>query len=215
MDNLKLVLEYLKNENNFIENHYLITMGYSDNITYKLCLNSSHCSVSISLIPLDHQYRNYWLPTKYRKSNKIFFCEFKNKIYELDSTGVDINGISIEVPILPKEIEEYHYKKVKDKETKLKDKEIKKFENELDISALAGIITLEGVDNEMTIKDNSLFIHNFGNIYLRIRKEKDYYSISASTNNYTNNYNNGYVIIGYYDKQTVIEKVKGLKGLFL
>jgi hypothetical protein len=41
------------------------------------------------------------------------------------------------------------------------------------------------------------------------------YSISASTNNYTNNYNNGYVIIGYYDKQTVIEKVKGLKGLFL
>lgn len=141
-----------------------------------------------------------------KNSNSLYFLIFQNRYYALDHETKNINGKDYLIPLLPFSIYDLEKEKVKKIKDKQREEKIKKLEKELDISSISGKLLLEGVTSEITIKDQILFIHNFGEAFLRVSKSKEIYTLSISRGVNRKEY----MKIGEYSEEDLIKHISNL-----
>jgi len=143
---------------------------------------------------------------KLKNSNSLYFLLFQNRYYALDHETKNINGQDYLIPLLPFSIYDLEKEKVKKIKDKQREEKIKKLEKEFEISSISGKLLLEGVTSEITIKDQILFIHNFGEAFLRVSKSKEIYTLSISRGVNRKEY----MKIGEYSEEDLIKHISNL-----
>lgn len=182
------ITNHLNKNINLIKNNYgnqlvLDEFWYSSH--FKLNINSKHISATIVgvlfLSPKEQDEFRKGFFYKYRKGNALYYLNFKNKSYELETkTLKTMKGKEFRVPVIPQFLYDYEKEQETKEKEKLKNKKLEKYTKELSISSFSGKLLLEGVTSEVTIVNNVLFIHNFGESFLRVNEKDDKFILSVS-----------------------------------
>lgn len=188
----------------------ILVREYFNSHFSKIDIFGKYINFEMYYIPDDitSNYREYLISNisyKYKKTKKLFLLIYKNKTYELDHKIINKNPY----PIIPQFIFDIQTNLIAIENQKKRDKTANTLSDNLNIISLSGELLLFGISNEVTIKDDVLFIHSFGKAYLRIKKDKSKFSLSISNSTETNSY----IKIDSYTKDVLFEKIKLLAAL--